>query len=60
MTTTITPDSRWTRRRDEKRRRLGLVQAFADGAVLPSDRIVEALQALILPGDRVVLEGNNQ
>jgi len=25
MTTTITPDSRWTRRRDEKQRRLGLV-----------------------------------
>jgi len=26
MTTTITPDSRWTRRRDEKQRRLGLVK----------------------------------
>ena len=60
MTTTITPDSRWTRRRDEKQRRLGLVKKYADGAVLPSDKIVEALEALILPGDRVVLEGNNQ
>ncbi|EFQ60709.1 malonate decarboxylase, alpha subunit [Pseudomonas fluorescens WH6] len=60
MTITITPDSRWTRRRDEKQRRLGLVQKYADGVVLPGDRIVEALEALILPGDRVVLEGNNQ
>lgn len=60
MTTTTSPDSRWTRRRDEKQRRLALVRSFADGAVLPSERIVEALEALILPGDRVVLEGNNQ
>lgn len=60
MTTTTTPDSRWTRRRDEKQRRLGLVKKHADGAVLPSDKIIEALEALILPGDRVVLEGNNQ
>ena len=60
MTTIINPDSRWTRRRDEKQRRLERVKHYADGAVLPSDKIVEALEALILPGDRVVLEGNNQ
>ena len=28
--------------------------------VLPTERIVDFLQALIAPGDRVVLEGNNQ
>ncbi|MBN7119602.1 hypothetical protein ACP87_18220 [Pseudomonas oleovorans] len=33
---------------------------LADGVVLPSDKIVAALEALIAPGDRVVLEGNNQ
>ena len=60
MTTTISPDSRWTRRRSEKQRRLGLVKGLADGVVLPTDKIVAALEALILPGDRVVLEGNNQ
>lgn len=60
MTTTISPDSRWTRRRSEKQRRLELVRSLADGVVLPTDNIVAALEALILPGDRVVLEGNNQ
>ncbi|OPG75677.1 malonate decarboxylase subunit alpha, partial [Pseudomonas ogarae] len=60
MTITISPDSRWTRRRSEKQRRLGLVKGLADGVVLPTDKIVAALEALILPGDRVVLEGNNQ
>src|SRR5471030_3140989 len=60
MTTTKSPDSRWTRRRDEKKRRLALVKDLADGVVLPTDKIVAALEALILPGDRVVLDGNNQ
>src|SRR5471030_119950 len=60
MTTTISPDSRWTRRRSEKQRCLALVKDLAGGVVLPTDKIVAALEALILPGDRVVLEGNNQ
>ncbi|WP_157016067.1 malonate decarboxylase subunit alpha, partial [Pseudomonas batumici] len=54
MTTTISPDSRWTRRRGEKQRRLDQVRALADGVVLPTDKIVAALEALIMPGDRVV------
>ncbi|TAH45609.1 MAG: malonate decarboxylase subunit alpha, partial [Betaproteobacteria bacterium] len=53
-------DPRWSRRRREKQRRLEQVRDLADGAVLRSDRIVEALERLIAPGDRVVLEGNNQ
>lgn len=36
------------------------VRGLADGAVLPRERLVAALEALIAPGDRVVLEGNNQ
>lgn len=60
MTTIISPDARWSRRRSEKQRRLEQVRAIADGVVLPTDKIVAALEALILPGDRVVLEGNNQ
>ena len=43
MTTTISPDSRWTRRRDEKQRRLDKVRGLADGVVLPTDKIVAAL-----------------
>lgn len=43
-----------------KQRRLERVRGLADGAVLPRERLVAALEALIAPGDRVVLEGNNQ
>lgn len=60
MTTTISPPPQWSRRRAEKARRLDQVRTLADGVVLPSDKIVAALEALIAPGDRVVLEGNNQ
>jgi malonate decarboxylase alpha subunit len=52
--------SRWATRRAEKHRRIASVASIADGVVLPTDRIVEVLQTLIAPGDRVVLEGNNQ
>ena len=60
MTTTISPPPQWSRRRSEKQRRLAQVHHLADGVVLPTDRIVAALEALLAPGDRVVLEGNNQ
>ncbi|HAF93432.1 MAG TPA: malonate decarboxylase subunit alpha, partial [Pseudomonas sp.] len=60
MTTTISPPPQWSRRRAEKACRLDQVQSLADGVVLPGERIVEALELLIAPGDRVVLEGNNQ
>jgi malonyl CoA-acyl carrier protein transacylase len=50
----------WDRRRTEKKRRLTQAAAFADGRVVPSTDIVPFLEALIAPGDRVVLEGNNQ
>ncbi|MFC4932217.1 malonate decarboxylase subunit alpha [Massilia sp. GCM10023247] len=51
---------RWDKRRQEKQRRLALAQAYACGRVIATDQIVPALEALISPGDRVVLEGNNQ
>ena len=51
---------RWNTRRGEKQRRLAAVAHLCDGPVLRSDRIVEALQQLLVSGDRVVLEGNNQ
>ncbi|MDC6695164.1 hypothetical protein OEZ72_25580, partial [Leclercia adecarboxylata] len=44
MTTTISPPPQWSRRRAEKARRLDQVQSLADGVVLPSERIVEALE----------------
>ena len=58
---TITyPPPQWSRRRTEKQRRVAKASAYAEGAVIRTDRIVEALEVLIAPGDRVVLEGNNQ
>ncbi|MFP3373611.1 malonate decarboxylase subunit alpha, partial [Pseudomonas sp. SIMBA_068] len=60
MTTTKNPPPQWSRRRAEKQRRLDRARHLADGVVLPTDRIVAALELLLAPGDRVVLEGNNQ
>ena len=50
----------WTTRRDEKARRLAAVAPWLEEGVLPTARIVDALEALIRPGDRVALEGDNQ
>ena len=50
----------WTTRRDEKQRRLRLVSTWMKGPLLPRDKLVETLQLLIAPGDRIVLEGDNQ
>src|SRR6202789_1786849 len=54
------PSRSWTTRRDEKQRRLQLVSSWMKGALLPRDKLVESLQLLIAPGDRIVLEGDNQ
>ena len=51
----------WTTLRDEKLRRLAKIAPWLDqDGVLPTARIVDALEALIVPGDRVVIEGDNQ
>src|SRR6201992_3859708 len=50
----------WTTRRDEKNRRLRLVSAWMNGPLLAQENIVTALEFLIAPGDRIVLEGDNQ
>ena len=50
----------WTTRRDEKKRRMQLVSSWMSGPLLPRERLVESLEALIAPADRVVLEGDNQ
>ena len=57
---TAQPARCWTTRRDEKLRRMQLVQSWMRGVVLDSGRIVEALECLIAAGDRIVLEGDNQ
>src|ERR1700722_8636387 len=54
------PVHSWTKRRDEKNRRMQLVSSWMTGPVLKQDKIVAALEALIAPADRIVLEGDNQ
>src|SRR6202045_5441829 len=57
----LEPVSRsWTTRRDEKRRRKELVKPWMKGSILPKEKIIEALETLIVSGDRIVLEGDNQ
>ena len=53
-------DRIWNKRRYAKQIKLDLARKFADGVVIPTQNIVQALETLITPGDRVVLEGNNQ
>ncbi len=50
----------WTTLRDEKARRLAAVAPWLEDGVLPRERIVDALEQLVRPGDRVALEGDNQ
>ena len=50
----------WDTRRQEKQRRLACVQGQVQGKVIPTADLTAALEWLIVPGDRVVLEGNNQ
>src|SRR5271166_5703408 len=50
----------WSRRRAKKAARLARIARWMNGSVLKTAATVEALQALIEPGDNVALEGNNQ
>ena len=50
----------WTTRRDEKTRRMQAVKPWMKGPVLAQEKIVEALETVIVAGDRIVMEGDNQ
>jgi malonate decarboxylase alpha subunit len=58
--TNRTTRTHWTSRREKKQRRLADVAPYADGKLVRRDAIVAVLEALLRPGDRVVLEGDNQ
>ncbi|SDD36311.1 malonate decarboxylase alpha subunit [Massilia sp. PDC64] len=60
MESTMPAARQWDTRRREKARRMAAASHLADGPVLDSARIVDALELLLAGGDRVVLEGNNQ
>jgi len=57
---TRTARTDWSSRREHKRRRLERVAPYVEGKLVRRDAIVAALEALLTPGDRVVLEGDNQ
>jgi malonate decarboxylase alpha subunit len=50
----------WSRRRAKKAARLARIAPWMKGLVLETGAVVEALQALLEPGDAVALEGDNQ
>ena len=50
----------WSSLREAKARRIDALGTLARGKLLDGANMVAALQALLRPGDRVALEGNNQ
>ncbi len=56
----VTKQTSWSRRKEDKQKRLARIRSWLSGVLLPTDRIVPALERLLAPGDRVALEGNNQ
>ena len=53
-------ESRWNSRQRAKSDRLAGLDDLRRGKILDAGRMVEALQRIIRPGDRVCVEGNNQ
>lgn len=51
---------RWDTRRQEKAQRLTSAGVYCDGKVIRPERLVDLLQCVARPGDRVALEGDNQ
>ncbi|MBV8813571.1 MAG: malonate decarboxylase subunit alpha [Verrucomicrobia bacterium] len=60
MTDTSLHTRSWTTRRDKKNALLAKAKSFTNERVISTEKIVEALETLIQPGDRVALEGDNQ
>ncbi|HEY8718610.1 malonate decarboxylase subunit alpha [Pengzhenrongella sp.] len=60
MIPTNPTDPRWHTRRDRKKERLASVGHLANGLVVDTADVVPLLEAVLRPGDRVALEGNNQ
>jgi len=54
------PGERWATRRLRKERRMARVAQYRDGRFLRTEKMVDAMEALLEPGDRVCIEGNNQ
>lgn len=53
-------ERKWDVRRNEKQRRIEAVKPFTKGKVLLTQDFPKILEKLIMSGDKVALEGNNQ
>ncbi|MGU3667411.1 malonate decarboxylase subunit alpha [Methylobacterium sp. A49B] len=50
----------WRGERQAREARIAAGRAQADGKVVPAEAVVDLLEAILRPGDRVCLEGDNQ
>src|SRR3954467_902698 len=50
----------WTQKRDRKLEKLERINSLLDGKFVDTSCIVEVMEALIEPGSKVILEGDNQ
>ncbi|MHB9102960.1 MAG: malonate decarboxylase subunit alpha, partial [Sulfuricella sp.] len=60
MNAPATPPGRWDNLARSRAERLARAASFATGRMVSADHIVPLLEAIIEPGDRVCIEGNNQ
>jgi malonate decarboxylase alpha subunit len=56
----VSTQKSWTTRRERKNRRLQRVAKYCSDRLLDGGKIIEAMEELVEPGDRICLEGNNQ
>ncbi|XRJ96062.1 malonate decarboxylase subunit alpha [Latilactobacillus sakei] len=54
------PQRNWDTKRVQKAQRLAKISQLMTGKYVETDQIITVLEALIAPGDKVVLEGDNQ
>lgn len=50
----------WDSKRQKKKERLQNIQSMLHGKIIATEDIVAVFESLFIPGDKVVLEGNNQ
>jgi malonate decarboxylase alpha subunit len=60
MNAPVTPPGRWDNLARNRAVRLARAASFAAGRMVSAGSIVQLLEAVIEPGDRVCIEGNNQ
>lgn len=56
----MTEEKNWHTHRDAKNARLASASSLFNGKFAKTEDVVEVLNTLIKPGDKVVLEGDNQ